>query len=264
MKLVTEKIIVPYLTDVDNLKMTKIKEYAEKAVLTAKIPKSAPSMKAPTSAGSSIAKPVVRKPATEKPPPQTVKKSASKDTILNENDDQESETQSETGNVVTKIDLRNLIGDNLIDEMADKNWKTRNEALIKIQSILTQNKRIKANIGTLAESLALRLVDSNSKIAQCAFNCCELLGEALTSSCKLYLRALFPAFLQGMGDSKLWIRTVARSCVDIWSEQCQYKEIFEGEMIFDALKSGSPVLRSELWAWMAEKLPISKFIIITF
>ena len=38
MKLVGEKNVSPFLTDIDNLKMTKIKECCEKAVITVKIP----------------------------------------------------------------------------------------------------------------------------------------------------------------------------------------------------------------------------------
>lgn len=67
MKLVGEKAIVPFLTDVDNLKMTKIKECCEKAVITVKVtapkkerPMTAPPTPAVVKAGSSAPKPVKR------------------------------------------------------------------------------------------------------------------------------------------------------------------------------------------------------------
>lgn len=46
--------------------------------------------------------------------------------------------------------------------------------------------------------------------------------------------------------------------MNAYGEQCGYKDFFEGEMIGDALKTGSPTLRSELWLWLAEKLPKGK------
>jgi cytoskeleton-associated protein 5 len=57
-----------------------------------------------------------------------------------------------------------------------------------------------------------------------------------------------------------WIRTAAIACVNTWGEHCGFKEFFDGEMIGDALKSGSPTLRIELWAWLTERLPTCKYI----
>lgn len=59
----------------------------------------------------------------------------------------------------------------------------------------------------------------------------------------------------GLGDSKTWIRSASISCINAWGGEAGYKEFFDGEMISDALKTGSPTLRTELWAWLAEKLP---------
>jgi hypothetical protein len=56
-----------------------------------------------------------------------------------------------------------------------------------------------------------------------------------------------------------WIRTAAISCINTWGENCGFKEFFDGEMIGDALKSGSPTLRIELWAWLTERLPTCKY-----
>lgn len=72
---------------------------------------------------------------------------------------------------------------------------------------------------------------------------------------KQHVRVLFPGFLQCLGDGKNWIRVAAISCINAWGDQCGYKEFFDGEMIGDALKAGSPMLRSELWNWLAQKLP---------
>lgn len=139
--------------------------------------------------------------------------------------------------------------------MADKNWKTRNEGLTKLQNIVNEAKLIKSSIGDLPLALSHRLVDSNAKIAQTALAICEQLAEAMGPSCKQHVRVLFPGFLHGLGDGKSFIRTASITCMNTWGDQCGYKEFFEGEMIADALKSGSPTLRVELWGWLSEKLP---------
>lgn len=75
--------------------------------------------------------------------------------------------------------------------------KVRNEALVKIQTILTEAKLIKPNIGDLPQALAPRLVDSNSKIAQSAIGLCETIAIAMGPPSKQHIRTLFPGLLQG-------------------------------------------------------------------
>lgn len=157
--------------------------------------------------------------------------------------------------LLPRVDISIQITEALIDEMADKNWKVRNEALTKVSAILSEAKLIKPNIGELPQALALRLVDSNGKIAQTALNISETIATSMGSPCKQYVRVLLPGFLQGLGDSKAWIRSASVSCLNTWGELCGYKEFFEGEMVADVLKTGSPILKSELWMWLAEKLP---------
>lgn len=68
--------------------------------------------------------------------------------------------------LIPRVDISNHITDGLLAELADKNWKVRNEVLQKVSALLNEAKYIKPNIGDLPQGLALRLVDSNSKIAQ--------------------------------------------------------------------------------------------------
>lgn len=157
--------------------------------------------------------------------------------------------------LMEKVDISSHITEALLSELVDKNWKVRSEALQKLVNVVKEHKYISSNLGDLPPVLALRLVDSNSKIAVAAIALCQSLGTAMGSQCKVHVRTLFPSFLQGLGDSKVWVRSAALACINTWGEQCGYKVFFDGEMIGDALKSGSPVLRSELWAWLAEKLP---------
>lgn len=162
---------------------------------------------------------------------------------------------SSGSDLLPRVDISNLITESLLNELADKNWKVRHEGLQKVENILKENKFIKGSLKELPHSLTLRLVDSNSKIVQTTLGLCENLATAMGPPIKQHVRTLFPGFVQCLGDSKTWIRSAAVSCINIWGDQGGYKEFFDGEMIGDALKSGSPTLRSELWTWLAEKLP---------
>lgn len=193
-------------------------------------------------------------------PSRGVKNSASKSSTIDENDDDGDDGSIEiaminAADLLPRIDISGQITEALLTEMSDKNWKTRNEGLTRLQGILNEAKMIKPNIGDLPGALAPRLLDSNAKIAQTTMAICEQLATAMGPSCKQHARTLFPGFVHGLGDNKTFIRQASISCINTWGDQCGYKEFFEGEMIADALKTGGPVLRTELWGWLAEKLP---------
>ncbi|XP_044007897.1 protein mini spindles isoform X2 [Aphidius gifuensis] len=179
----------------------------------------------------------------------------------NNNNDDDTENDEEViekidiNDIIPRVDISGQITESLLAELNDKNWKIRNEGLQKISTILTETKFIKGNIGELPRALSPRLTDSNTKIAQSALGICEGLATAMGPPIKQHIRVLFPGFVQCLGDSKNWIRAAAISCMNTWGDQCGYKEFFDGEMIGDALKSGSPALRAELWNWLSQKLP---------
>lgn len=56
--------------------------------------------------------------------------------------------------------------DELMAELADKNWKVRKEGLDKVVAIVNEVKFVTSNIGPLPEALKPRLTDSN-KILVC-------------------------------------------------------------------------------------------------
>ncbi|XP_046394021.1 protein mini spindles [Ischnura elegans] len=170
-------------------------------------------------------------------------------------DDQEVPLQSaQPEQQLPRQDVSHHFTEELANELRDKNWKVRNEALQKIYNIVSETKSITPNLGELPAALAQRLVDSNKIIAVTALQLAQELAVAIGPRCKLHARTLVPGMLQGLGDNKASVRQAALSCLRAWGENCGVKEFFEGEMILDALKSGNPQLRSELWLWMREKL----------
>ncbi|XP_017091916.2 protein mini spindles isoform X2 [Drosophila bipectinata] len=176
-----------------------------------------------------------------------------------ENEEEEGgAAEEETINItdlLPRVDIAPQITESLLKEMSDKDWKTRNEGLTKLQAIISEARLIKPSIGDLAPALAHRLVDSNAKIAQTALSICEQLATAMGAGCRSYVRTLFPGFLHALGDNKSFVRAAALNCINCFGEKGGYKEFFEAEMIADALKGGSPALKSELYAWLADKLP---------
>lgn len=157
--------------------------------------------------------------------------------------------------MLPRTDIAPQITESLLAEISDKNWKTRIEGLTKLQGIMNEAKLIKPTIGDLPQVLAHRLVDSNAKIAQTTMEICKQMAEAMGPGCKQHVRVLFPGILNGLGDNKTFIRAASIGCINTWGDQCGYKEFFDGEMIAEALKTGSPALRTELWGWLSEKLP---------
>ena len=51
-----------------------------------------------------------------------------------------------------------------MNDMSDKNWKVRGEALQKVISILNEAKFITANLGSLPEGIKGRLGDANKNL----------------------------------------------------------------------------------------------------
>ncbi|CAB3232167.1 unnamed protein product [Arctia plantaginis] len=189
----------------------------------------------------------------------TVSKSASKASVGEEIEEAFEDAADEEPPVVDdnrpRTDIAPLITDSLVAEMNDKNWKVRNEALDKVKAIITNSAPIKQSLGELPAALAARLLDSNSKLAQSALQICECIATAMGPRCKNHVRTFFPPFFQAFGDSKQWIRAAAVSCVEAWCREAGPAAPLEGELLLDALKAGSPLLRASLLQWLAEHLP---------
>nr|XP_024218942.1 protein mini spindles [Halyomorpha halys] len=154
-----------------------------------------------------------------------------------------------------KVDISNQITDQLVAELGDKNWKVRAEAVAKLQGFVNSAQSITSNLGEAAPVIAARISDSNTKISASAIALVESLAPAMGPSCKQYVRIFLPALMKAIGDPKTWIRSAVIPCLNTWGEVCGFKEFFEGEIIAEALKTGSPTVRSELWTWLADKLP---------
>lgn len=114
-----------------------------------------------------------------------------------ENDEPVEQEQINIQDLIPRVDISNQITEAILTELVDKNWKVRHEALGKINSILQETKFIKPNLGDLPQALAVRLTDSNVKVAQSALNLCVVMTKAMGPPCKHYVKVFLPGFLQG-------------------------------------------------------------------
>lgn len=135
----------------------------------------------------------------------------------------------------------------LIEEINDKNWKVRNEGLLKVITILNEAKFITSNIGELPGALKLRLVkESNKILVTTALTICNTLATAMGPNVKKHASTLGPGILQCLGDSKPQLRAAALTTFTAWVEQGSLSPFIEGELLGDALKAENPFLRSEV------------------
>lgn len=196
-------------------------------------------------------------PAPIRGPAVSMKKASSPDNDddMGDEDATPSAGMVNVNDLLPRVDISGKITDALLAELSDKNWKTRNEGLEKLQRILNETKLIKPSLGDLPQMLTQRLVDSNTKIAQTTVEIVQQLIVSIGPSGKQYVRNFFPGLLKGLGDNKGYLRAACIATINTIGEQCGYKEFFESEMIADALKSGTPTLKIEVWGWLGEKLP---------
>ncbi|KAK7076528.1 hypothetical protein SK128_004798 [Halocaridina rubra] len=140
--------------------------------------------------------------------------------------------------MIPRVNISEQLASNLFSELADKNWKVRNEALHKVSNILTDAKFIKGDIDELPAALCSQMNDSNKNIAIEALRITALLSTALGPNCKPHTRTIVPGMLTALGDSKQNIRQEALSTLNSWVEQTGLKEVWDEEVFVDALKTG--------------------------
>ncbi|XP_077499940.1 cytoskeleton-associated protein 5-like isoform X2 [Amblyomma americanum] len=156
--------------------------------------------------------------------------------------------------LVPRTDISGQLTESLLSELLDKDWKVRQDALQKLAAIVDQAKFICPKLGDLPGALRARLLDSNKNLAIQALNICQSLGAALGPHCGPYVRTLANGMFTALGDSKNMVRAAALSCLNEWSSHASLGTFFENEMLKDTLKAENPLLRSELFGWLAERL----------
>ncbi|XP_055998398.1 cytoskeleton-associated protein 5-like isoform X2 [Ostrea edulis] len=172
--------------------------------------------------------------------------------------DQDDKDDDKIVDSLPRTDISERITPELVNELADKNWKIRKEALEKIETILKEAPFVSASLGPLPEALKLRLNDNNKILIGTTLGICSSLGTKLGPHCKAHIRVIGPALISCFGDSKPNLRVSAVSTLNVWMENCNLVPLVEQETLSDALKLENPNLRQELLGWLSEKLPNHK------
>ncbi|XP_060608176.1 cytoskeleton-associated protein 5-A-like, partial [Ruditapes philippinarum] len=181
-----------------------------------------------------------------------------------DDDDEDDDDKGDDDGDDNAADLvpRNDIGDRfsqeLIESLADKNWKVRGEGLQKIISILTEAKFITGNLGPLPEAIKARLGDNNKNLVTTTIGICVTLATNMGRHCKQHIKVIGPALIGCLGDSKPALRAAAVGALNAWVDQTTLIPLAECEAFSDALKLENPNLRQELLGWLIERLPNHK------
>uniref|UniRef100_A0A5S6QMP4 TOG domain-containing protein n=1 Tax=Trichuris muris TaxID=70415 RepID=A0A5S6QMP4_TRIMR len=172
-------------------------------------------------------------------------------------EDEEEEERRSLNDEMPKQDISELLTDDLIAELEDKSWKVRLAALEKVQTMITDSKCNLSRLGPLPSILKQRLGDSNKSIAQSALNVCQSIAIYGGSSVKEHVRIVVPAVIGLLSDSKPATRQNALKVLNIWVENAGFKEFLTSEILPNALKSDSPVLRTEVLTWLSSNIEAS-------
>ena len=162
--------------------------------------------------------------------------------------------------LMPRTDIGPLITEAFIEQLGDKNWKERQAALERLDSILRENKFIEPNLGELPVALSKRSTDTNKILATTSLKMCERLAQALGSQGKRYVSVMAPSMIQALSDNKDTLRKAAVDALTAWFDSCGGLVPFlEADMLAESLsKATNPNIKAEMCGWLATVLSKSK------
>eukprot|EP00058_Branchiostoma_floridae_P023061 XP_002608551.1 hypothetical protein BRAFLDRAFT_98911 [Branchiostoma floridae] len=200
----------------------------------------------------------IEKMSGEKPPAPT--RGLRKKSEGEEGGDEEGEEEEDQAaainieDLVPRTDVSERMRPELMNELGDKNWKVRKEALEKVSGILEEAKFITPSLGDLPSALKARLGDSNKILVINTLTICTTIATAMGPNIRQHVCVIGPGILQTLGDSKEHVRQAGLAALNAVVEQTGITPFMENEMMSDALRSTSPMLKIELFGWLAVKL----------
>lgn len=264
MKLVGEKNIAPFLTEVDALKMEKIKEYFEKAVITVKIPgvkkerpQTAPSRSAAPKGGSNEPKPVTR-PTTAAP----VKKIAvSKKPAAGPSSAGISKSASTKNVLPTERDLTpeevdeqatDILPPDVISGLIDSNWKTRLSSIESFQQTLALFEPKCGHTQVLIRILSKKpgLKDTNFQVLKLRLDAVKQIADSfgMTVTTADYI---INEVAEKLGDPKN--STSASAALSSIAEAIRLEYVVSKVMTF-AFEQKSPKVQQESILWVNQAI----------
>lgn len=157
--------------------------------------------------------------------------------------------------LVPRVDISGSITDTLLNQLGDKNWKIRREALEEVAKIINEAKYVEPTMGELPSALKNRLGDSNKLLVTSTLAILQQLSTALGSHCLKFVKILAPGMINVLADSKPNLRQAALNTMKEWLENTNLSIWFEDEIVSGALAVPKHIfLRVELLNWLAEQL----------
>ncbi|RDD44949.1 Cytoskeleton-associated protein 5 [Trichoplax sp. H2] len=165
-----------------------------------------------------------------------------------------SATVVNVADLIPRNDISDQITDDLIQELGDKSWKVRGEAISKVGEIVSAAKFITPNLGELPGALKDRFSDSNKNLVVNALGIASNIAAAMGPPIQRQLKTFLPAILNTLGDGKTSIRGAAINALNALEKEVSLKPVLEGDTVALALANDSPNSRSEILGWLEQKL----------
>jgi hypothetical protein len=142
--------------------------------------------------------------------------------------------------LLPRVDIGEHLSDTLMDQLNDKNWKERQAALEKLETLLRDHKFIEPSLNELPTHLNKRMCDTNKILATTTLRISERLAVALGSQGRRHVAALAPGMIQALSDNKDTLRKAAVSALTSWFDHCGGLGPFvENELLVEAMQTAT-------------------------
>ncbi|KAF9574261.1 Microtubule-associated protein, microtubule dynamics during spindle orientation [Mortierella alpina] len=285
MKCCGEKPLLAYVEKLDTVKMGKVKEYSEKAVVKAKAapvaaPKAAPAKAAPPKVLT--AKPMAKKPVAAKeeaavkkvapagrpPALSSAKKPVAKATTAVSASSTSAGAKKTTlaagGSKKDDEPLRykfssesaeeqaaEFLTPELIAEFGDSSWKVRLEAMEKLHELVERNSDLEAELITRVLAKKPGWKESNFQVTTKLYGILQLQAQTLPTFSKACAALTIPAMIDKMGDIKL--KKAAGDCLTVYAETLSLPFVLSQS--YDPLKKlKAPKALADSLLWIHQQL----------
>ncbi|KAI8601375.1 armadillo-type protein, partial [Dissophora ornata] len=266
MKCCGEKPLLAYLEGLDSVKMGKVKEYFEKAVVKAKpAPVAAPKAAPP--------KPVAAKPApkvlddgppalssTKKPVAKAAPAAASSNAgaaakkvapVAGGAKKEEEPLRYKFSNETAEEQAAEFLTPELIAEFGDSAWKIRLEAMEKLHELVDSNPGFEAELITRVLAKKPGWKESNFQVSTKLYGILQLQAQKLSSFSKACAALSIPAMIDKMGDIKL--KKAAGECLTAYAEALSLQFVLSQS--YDPLKKlKAPKALADSLLWINQQL----------
>ncbi|KAF9584426.1 Microtubule-associated protein, microtubule dynamics during spindle orientation [Lunasporangiospora selenospora] len=281
MKCCGEKLLAPFTESLDTVKMGKVKEYCEKAVVKAKPAVAPPPKAAPPKVA---AKPPAKKPAASAPPAKAAeapaKKLVAKPSALSsakktpvgkaaapapaaasavkkaapaaggsKKDDEP--IRYKFSNETAEDQAADFLTPELIAEFANSGWKIRLEAMEKLHELVDSNPEFEAELITRVLAKKPGWKESNFQVTTKLYGILQLQAQKLPSFSKACAALTIPAMIDKMGDIKL--KKAAGDCLATYAETISLQFVLSQS--YDPLKKlKAPKALADSLVWINQQL----------